>query len=659
MRDLNLPTSFEAWNWNKDDDTIKAYYAISNKGYTSEFKAAVWNALCNKLYQTMNAMSLSWDNKYTTYSEVLLSGTYPTLTAQIFNSVRHNIEVYVPTTWKWVFNRTYEGYIGRLDFRGVSSTSNPDTLFGSYILEIARKLNLLISIYKNEASFAEPNVAFTFVLDTTHVEFVSLDSAILNIDLINNTVSDSALAYIEPLELNINSKNTHTNNVLLSLRNAAQTLAINERFSLSASATLLLEELYRNLYTYVYSTINQNAKLAVSNNTRIINVDLRVEHLNEATLILPDIIDMLNEIISTTSQTAELKKLEPLTLYIDVLSSIYETAKVEVVKSRLIQSYSSAESTALGDMETITGRELYSIVSAVLRMQRTIMNRALAARAVSSVPVVANINSSAYSKQAGIIPVTEINHIYGITASSVAFERIIMDSIIAHILSDEGSAVVKEALILPVESLLSKLTIERSEAEIKLIKQVAHNFSHRLNIVSEVAANESKIMNAIDYSELVVNAATLVGYVDDKMLSALGSYFSSGQFELDLLHYEGDVFITNYLSQISVDALINAISPLNVEVYHNESEIFEAELSLRLAEDSMNIHELAFQDSTNANLVKVDFNSFSVNTLIEASIESFIEFDITSWRNPVLINDILEIYQVYETEQDGTNLNLR
>lgn len=343
MKDLNLPTSFEAWNWNKDDDTIKAYYAITNKGYTSEFKAAVWNALCNKLYQTLNAMSLSWDNKYTTYSEVLLSGSYPTLTAQIFNSVRHNIEVHVPTTWKWVFNKTYEGYIGRLDFRGISSTSNPDTLFGSYILEIARKLNLLISIYKNEASFAEPNVAFTFVLDTTHVEFVSLDAAILNVDLINNTVSDSALAYIEPLELNINSKNTHTNNVLLSLINAAQTLAINESFSLSASATLLLEKLYRNLYTYVYSTINQNAKLAVSNNTRIINVDLRVEHLNEATLILPDIIDMLNEIISTTSQTAELKKLEPLTLYIDVLSSIYETAKVEVVKSRLIQSYSSAE----------------------------------------------------------------------------------------------------------------------------------------------------------------------------------------------------------------------------------------------------------------------------------------------------------------------------
>jgi len=340
MKNLNLPTSFEAWNWSKDDDTIKAYYAINNKGYTAEFKAAVWNSLCNKLYQTLNAMSLSWDDKYTTYSGVLLSGYYPTLTAQIFNSVRHNIEVHVPTTWKWTFNKAYEGYVGRLDFRGASTTSNPDTFFGSYILEIARKLNLLISIFKNEASFAEPNVAFTFVLDTSQVEFVSLDSAILNVDLINNTVSNSALSYIEPIEFNVNSKNKHTNDALISLKNAAQTLAINERFRMSASASLLLEELYRNLYAYVYSNISQNAKLVVNNNKSILKIDLSVENINEATLILPDIINMLTEIISTTSQTAELRKLEPLALYVDVLNSIYESAKVEIARPRLIQSYS-------------------------------------------------------------------------------------------------------------------------------------------------------------------------------------------------------------------------------------------------------------------------------------------------------------------------------
>ena len=46
---LNLPTSFEEWNWTKDDDTIRAYYAISNQGYTAEFKSSVWNSLCNKL----------------------------------------------------------------------------------------------------------------------------------------------------------------------------------------------------------------------------------------------------------------------------------------------------------------------------------------------------------------------------------------------------------------------------------------------------------------------------------------------------------------------------------------------------------------------------------------------------------------------------------
>lgn len=658
MKNLNLPTSFEAWNWSKDDDTIKAYYAINNKGYTAEFKAAVWNSLCNKLYQTLNAMSLSWDDKYTTYSGVLLSGYYPTLTAQIFNSVRHNIEVHVPTTWKWTFNKAYEGYVGRLDFRGASTTSNPDTFFGSYILEIARKLNLLISIFKNEASFAEPNVAFTFVLDTSQVEFVSLDSAILNVDLINNTVSNSALSYIEPIEFNVNSKNKHTNDALISLKNAAQTLAINERFRMSASASLLLEELYRNLYAYVYSNISQKAKLVVNNNKSILKIDLSVENINEATLILPDIINMLTEIISTTSQTAELRKLEPLALYVDVLNSIYESAKVEIARPRLIQSYSSAESATFGEMETITGRDLYSIVSAVLRIQRTTMSRALARRTVSNVPAKASINSSAHSKPAGILPEAEINHVYGITAASVAFEKLLMDSFIEHALSDEGSVVVKEARILPDERISSSLTIESSEAEIKLIRQAAHYFLHKLNIISEATANEPTVLHAAGHNELVVKGATLMGYLDDKMLSAIGSYFSGGQFNLDVLHYEGDVLITDYLSQLFADALINAISPFSVEIKHIENELFQAEPSLRLAEDSMHIVELAFQDSINASLVKVDFNSFSVNTLIEASIESVIEFDPSSWRNPVLINDVLEIYQVYEGEKEGMNLNL-
>ena len=112
-------------------------------------------------------------------------------------------------------------------------------------------------------------------MDTSQVEFISLDAAILSVDLINYSVFDSVLSSIEPFELNnTNSKNTHyINEALLNLRDATQTLLINETFRLSASATILLEELYRNLNAYVYSTISENAKLAVSNNSRILNVN--------------------------------------------------------------------------------------------------------------------------------------------------------------------------------------------------------------------------------------------------------------------------------------------------------------------------------------------------------------------------------------------------
>jgi hypothetical protein len=661
MKNLNLPTSFEEWNWTKDDDTIRAYYAISNQGYTAEFKASVWNSLCNKLNQTLTAMGLSWDSKYTNYSGVLLTGYYPTLTATIFNSVRHNIEVHVPTTWKWVFNRAYEGYVGRLDFRGVSTTSNPDTLFGSYILEIARKLNLLISIFKNEASLVEPNVTFTFSMDTSQVEFISLDAAILSVDLINYSVFDSVLSSIEPFELNnTNSKNTHyINEALLNLRDATQTLLINETFRLSASATILLEELYRNLNAYVYSTISENAKLAVSNNSRILNVNFRLETVNEATLILPDVIDMLEEFLISTSQVAELTELEPLTLYIDTLNKIYESAQMKIANPRVLQGYATYKNLAYGDMETITGSMLYTIVSELFRIQRATMNRAIAVRARSTVYAIANINSNAHSRESSIIPTTEINHVYGINASSIAFERKLLDSVIEHLLTDEGNAVVKEAKALEPDHILSNLEINNSEIEVKLIKQIAHSHLHILDIISELASGQSRIIDTTVHNELMVNEATLIGYVDDRMVSAFAEYFTNGIYNLDLLYYEDDVFITDYLSSTKSSALINTILPIELVINHIERGSFQAEPSMKLAEETMHIYEHAFQDSSLANLVKVNLSAFNVHTSNSTIINSTIEFDPSSWKNPEKIEDLLLIYQVYEVEQDGTNLKLK
>jgi len=42
----------------------------------------------------------------------------------------------------------------------------------------------------------------------------------------------------------------------------------------------------------------------------------------------------------------------------------------------------------------------------------------------------------------------------------------------------------------------------------------------------------------------------------------------------------------------------------------------------------------------------------------DALLFADITFDPSSWHNPVQINDVLEIYQIYEGDQDGLNLNL-
>ena len=192
----------------------------------------------------------------------------------------------------------------------------------------------------------------------------------------------------------------------------------------------------------------------------------------------------------------------------------------------------------------------------------------------------------------------------------------------------------------------------------KLIKQIAHSHLHILDIISELASGQSRIIDTTVHNELMVNEATLIGYVDDRMVSAFAKYFTNGIYNLDLLYYEDDVFITDYFSSTKSSALINTILPIGLAINHIERGSFQAEPSMKLAEETMHIYEHAFQDSSLANLVKVNLSAFNVHTSNSTIINSTIEFDPSSWKNPEKIEDLLLIYQVYEVEQDGTNLKL-
>lgn len=127
--------------------------ALVKDGYVIDFKKEAWNAIVDKLNDVLKEAGMEWDNAYTTILGASVREAYGALEAEMFNSVRYNIDQATPIGWRWANDPTFRGYVGREDFRGVSWYGNKaDSVYPEYILELVRKLNLLIDIMKDNAN---------------------------------------------------------------------------------------------------------------------------------------------------------------------------------------------------------------------------------------------------------------------------------------------------------------------------------------------------------------------------------------------------------------------------------------------------------------------------------------------------------------------------
>jgi len=154
----NFPQfSWEATTGNATAEQLqKAYAALNNKGRTEEFSHKVWNDIVDLLNQALTKSGHTWDSKYGTLKATKITVKHANFKASQFNAVAYNIQKLINTNWKWNFDTSKLGYIGRDRFYGKSEKgNNADYLYGWYILELARMLNVFIAILKNEANFSE------------------------------------------------------------------------------------------------------------------------------------------------------------------------------------------------------------------------------------------------------------------------------------------------------------------------------------------------------------------------------------------------------------------------------------------------------------------------------------------------------------------------
>lgn len=169
-----LAEDYPLFDW---DDHPQSYYALGEGELVSGFQKETWNAIIDKTLAALSAAGMNWDSKYTTAAKAKITEAYGPLSATMFNSVRHNIDRPAPVGWGWANNPNLRGYVGREDFKGYADYGlNGDLFYAEYLLEMVRRLNLLLSIMKGTANIKEMDGPILSRTESVH-DLLALPSA--------------------------------------------------------------------------------------------------------------------------------------------------------------------------------------------------------------------------------------------------------------------------------------------------------------------------------------------------------------------------------------------------------------------------------------------------------------------------------------------------
>ena len=141
-----IPADFPLYDWS---DWQQSRNALAPGIKTKQFQIAAWNAIVDGLANAITAAGQTWDTTYTTAAGAKISFSDAKLYARKFNSVRRNIDRQMHLDWPWAVRTDSRGYVGREDFQGRQDVGKAcDKVYPEYILELVRKLNLLLEIMR-------------------------------------------------------------------------------------------------------------------------------------------------------------------------------------------------------------------------------------------------------------------------------------------------------------------------------------------------------------------------------------------------------------------------------------------------------------------------------------------------------------------------------
>lgn len=127
--------TIEKWSWTSSNggasstQTRNAYNAVVNKTAVTNFSHIVWNDMVDKVKDIMDEAVGWWDGTYATYSNTRFNASPYELTADMFNSLRNNIEI------------AGNSYLGLGYKTGIDKVNSGDKVYGDYFLTLADYIN--------------------------------------------------------------------------------------------------------------------------------------------------------------------------------------------------------------------------------------------------------------------------------------------------------------------------------------------------------------------------------------------------------------------------------------------------------------------------------------------------------------------------------------
>ena len=143
-----LPETYPLFEW---ENWPKSYASLIPGGPTKQFEKACWNALVDTVADAVEAAGMQWwDGEHFPDDIKMLPEGNVRLPAAYFNHLRSAIDNILELPWRWDYDETSRGYIGRLNFYG-SNGKIQDVVYPEYFLELANHINMVLRIMRGTA----------------------------------------------------------------------------------------------------------------------------------------------------------------------------------------------------------------------------------------------------------------------------------------------------------------------------------------------------------------------------------------------------------------------------------------------------------------------------------------------------------------------------